>query len=130
MNSGQLYGKGISFPPRLGEDGRWAWSEGEKNVRDDIQVILLTDQGERLMLPDFGGDLNRYLFEPNTTTTRHRITTQITKSLEAWEPRVAIEDVEVEQDPDDPQAAVATLSYHLVASQGRRQVSLRVTLAG
>ena len=130
MNAGQLYGKGISFPPRLGEDGRWAWSEGERNVRDDIQVILLTDLGERLMLPDFGGDLNRYLFEPNTTTTRHRIATQITKALETWEPRVALEGVEVEQDPDDPQAAIATLSYHLVASQGRRQVSLRVTLAG
>jgi hypothetical protein len=41
-----------------------------------------------------------------------------------------MEGVEVEQDPDDPQAAIATLSYHLVASQGRRQVSLRVTLAG
>jgi phage baseplate assembly protein W len=130
MNAGQLYGKGISFPPRLGEDGRWAWSEGEQNVRDNIQVILLTDQGERVMLPDFGGDLDRFLFEPNTTATRHRIASQITQTLEAWEPRVAVEAVDVVEDPHDPQAAIATLSYRLVASQGSRQVSLRVTLAG
>ena len=129
MDAGRLYGRGISFPPHLGPDGRVAWSEGEANVREAIRIILLTDQGERLLLPDFGGNLGRYLFEPNTVTTRQLIADRITKALEQWEPRILVESVDVEPDPDDSQAAIATINYKLVATQVRARVSLSVTLA-
>ena len=43
MDGGQLYGRGMSFPPRVGPDGRIAWSEGETNIRESIQIILLTE---------------------------------------------------------------------------------------
>ena len=57
MNSGQFFGRGISFPPRVGPDGRVAWSDGEANVRESIRVILMTEQPERLRTPKFGGSL-------------------------------------------------------------------------
>ncbi len=62
---------------QLGPDGRWAWSAGSKNVRESVQVILLTEPGERLMLPDFGGKLHSFLFEPNTVATRRLLQEQI-----------------------------------------------------
>ena len=127
---GQIYGKGMSFPPRVGADGRVAWSEGEENVRESIKVILLTDQRERLRLPSFGGSLTLYLFEPNTVTTRQLIRDRITKELAQWEPRVAVEDVQVEADENDPQAAVATIKYRLVATRKQETVSLTVSLSG
>lgn len=127
---GQIYGKGMSFPPRIGADGRVAWSEGEANVREAIKVILLTDQRERLRLPNFGGSLSLYLFEPNTVTTRQLIRDRITKELAQWEPRVAVEDVQVEADETDPQAAVATIKYRLVATRKQETVSLTVSLSG
>jgi phage baseplate assembly protein W len=129
MDTGKLLGRGISFPPRLGSDGRWAWSQGDENVRDSVRAILLTDRGERLMLPDFGGNLARFLFEPNTTTTRHLIAERITQALSAWEPRLRVESVQVEEDPQDPQAAIATISYQLVATEASQQITLRVNLS-
>ena len=128
MNNGQLFGRGMSFPPRVGPDGRVAWSEGEVNVRESIRVILLTEQQERLRLPEFGGGLNSFLFEPNTVTTRHLIQDRITKELERWEPRVRLESVAVELDRDDQQAAIATITYKLVATGVRERVSLKVSL--
>lgn len=128
--SGRMFGRGLAFPPRVGGDGRVAWSEGELNVRESIQVILLTERRERLMLPEFGGGLSGYLFEPNTVTTRRLIKDRIQRALEQWEPRISVEGVEVEADPDDPQAAVATITYQLVATQTRERVRLGVTLAG
>jgi phage baseplate assembly protein W len=130
LKSGQIYGKGMSFPPRVGADGRVAWSEGEENVRESIRVILLTERRERLRLPGFGGGLSRYLFEPNTVTTRQLIKDRITKELAQWEPRVAVEDVSVEEDATDPQAAVATISYRLVATRKQESVSLSIALTG
>jgi phage baseplate assembly protein W len=130
MDTGRLFGRGIAFPPRVGSDGRVAWSEGETNVREAIRIILLTERRERLMLPEFGGGLGPSLFEPNTVTTRHLIKDRIQKALAQWEPRIKVEDVRVEADHDDPQGAVVTIAYKLVATQSRERVSLSVTLAG
>jgi phage baseplate assembly protein W len=128
-DAGRIFGRGISFPPRVGSDGRIAWSEGETNIREAIQVILKTDRNERLRLSDFGGGLNRFLFEPNTTMTRHQLQDRITRALTAWEPRIALESVDVDPDAKDPEAAVATIQYKLVATQQRERVTLSVALA-
>lgn len=129
MDPGRIFGRGISFPPRVGADGRVAWSEGEVNVRESIRIVLMTDQRERIRLPQFGGTLHRFLFEPNTVVTRRRIQDQISVALARWEPRVAVQSIEVEADATDPQAAIATITYRLVATQSVERVSLKVTLA-
>ena len=130
MNNGQIFGKGISFPPRVGPDGRVQWSEGEENIRESVRVILLTEQRERLRLANFGGGLARYLFEPNTVTTRQIIADRISRELAQWEPRITVESVEVEADPADAQAAIATIRYRLVATRAAETITLGVSLAG
>jgi uncharacterized protein len=130
MDAGRLYGRGIAFPPHVGADGRIAWSEGEANIRQNIEIILRTEERERLNLPTFGGGLRRFLFEPNTVTTRFQIQDRITRALKQWEPRVTVSSVEVEEDPADPQSAIATVQYQLVATGTEAEVSLRVRLGG
>jgi uncharacterized protein len=130
MDLGQLYGRGIGFPPRIGMNGQIVWSAGEENVRDSIKIILLTNQRERLRLPEFGGNLSRFLFEPNTVATRFQIEEAIKRALARWEPRLAVESVSVEPDPEDAQAAVAVIQYRLIATQTRERVSLSVSVGG
>lgn len=127
-STGRILGRGISFPPRVGADGRIAWSEGEQNIREAIQVVLKTELDERLRLPEFGAGLNRFLFEPNTTATRHLLQDRISRALAAWEPRIAVESVDVSEDPTDPEAAIATVSYRLVATQALERVTLSIPL--
>lgn len=129
-NPGRIFGQGMAFPPRIGADGHIAWSSGETNVRESIRVILMTDLRERLRRPDFGAGLDAFLFEPNTVTTRQLIRDRITTALAQWEPRIAVESVAVDPDPDDPQAADATIQYKLVASGLTERVSLNITVAG
>jgi uncharacterized protein len=130
MDTGQILGRGIGFPPRVGADGRVAWSQGEQNVRESVEIVLKTELRERLRLPDFGGGLGRFLFEPNTTTTRRQIQDRIVKALALWEPRISVESVSVDADPQDREAAVATIVYRLVATQAQERVSLTVLLGG
>jgi phage baseplate assembly protein W len=125
-----VFGRGMSFPPRVGADGRVAWSSGPGNIRESIRVLLLTQTGERLHRPEFGCDLKPLLFEPNTATTRQQIQRRIERALVAWEPRIALDAVTVDPDPDDDRAALATIAYRLVATQAAQSVSLRVQLAG
>jgi phage baseplate assembly protein W len=127
---GAVFGRSISFPPRIGPDGRMAWSEGEENIRESIRVTLLTDLRERVRLPEFGGGLTTFLFEPNNVATRHLIEERITRALKRWEPRIAVEKTRVEEDLDDREAAIAFIQYRLVATQTRDNISLSVRLAG
>jgi phage baseplate assembly protein W len=130
MDVGRLIGKGISFPPRIGADGRFVWSDGPDNIRECIRIILMTEQRERLRLSEFGGGLGRLLFEPNTATTRHLIEDRIAKALAAWEPRIAVDTVDVQEDIANPMEAIATIVYRLVATQNLERLSLSVSLTG
>ena len=130
MDVGRLIGKGISFPPRIGADGRMVWSAGADNIRECIRVILMTEQRERLRLSEFGGGLGRLLFEPNTVTTRHLIEDRITKALAAWEPRIAVDTVDVREHSMNPTEAIATIIYRVVATQNQERLSLSVALSG
>jgi hypothetical protein len=130
IDEGKLFGRGISFPPRLGPDGRWAWSSGAENVRESIRVILLTQLDERLMRPDFGGGLQSLLFEPNTPSTHRLIQERITQALGRWEPRIRLDTVNVIADPADEQAVLVTIRYRLVATGTTDHVGLAVRLEG
>lgn len=121
-------GRGLAFPPRVGADGRLAFSEGEDNVRDSIRIILLTDPGERLMREGFGCGLRRFLAEPNTPATRAQIRERILDALRRWEPRVAVEAVEVEPAPDEPRMVLVTIAFRLVATGSRERLGLALEL--
>ena len=91
-----VFGRGISFPPRVGVGGRVAWSEGE----------------------------------PNNAATRHQVAERIRRAVADWEPRVTVEAVQVDPDPADPEVAVATVEYQLVATGEPVRLSVSIGLAG
>ncbi len=125
MNPTSL-GQGISWPPRVDGDGRLLLSADADNVREAIQVILLTEPGERVRLPEFGAGLSHFLFEPNIPATHIAIARRITQSLMRWEPRIRVAQVEVDADPTDPHAALATITYRLVSTA--QQVTLNISI--
>jgi uncharacterized protein len=122
------FGKSVAFPLRVGADGKIRWSEGENNTRESIAIILRTAQGERIALPEFGAGLDLYLFEPNNAATHVRIEGAIVAALTRWEPRIAVERVDVMEDPRDATSAIATIDYRLVATGGLERTSVTVPL--
>jgi hypothetical protein len=128
-DTGQVLGRGIAFPPKVGADGRMRWSEGERNIRESIEIIIKTEERERLRLPQFGAGLETYLFEPNTVATWRQLEDRIKKALAAWEPRITADNVSIEADPTDVSAAIATIDYRLVATQAQARTTLTIQLA-
>lgn len=128
--SRDLYGQGLGFPPRVGADGRLVWTGGEDNVRESIRLILMTEPGERVMREEFGCGLRRFLFEPNTVTTRQLIGDQISQAIGRWEPRVAVQEVAVEPIDEDPRVVAVTISFRLVATQVLGRIGITLQLEG
>jgi hypothetical protein len=130
MRQRNVFGEGLSFPPRVGPDGRLAWSSGEDNVRESIRLILLTMPGERLMREQFGCGIRHFLFEPNTVTTRQLLRERIIQALRRWEPRVGVQDVTVEPVPEHPRLAVVTITFRLIATQALESLNLTLEFQG
>lgn len=124
----QLFGQSMAFPPRLGTNGRVQWSRGEDNVRESIRIILLTEPGERLMLPSFGAGLRSFLFEPNVASTHRLIEERVAHALRRWEPRVDVVSIQVDRHLDDLTVATVTITYNLVVTGARETVQLAVSV--
>lgn len=129
MSQHSVFGRGVSFPPRVGPDGGFVWSAGEDNIRESIAVILKTEPGERVGQPEFGAGLARFLFEPNNVGTHARMREAMQRALARWEPRIRVEEVEVIAHPDEAETALATITYQLVATASRERISLAIALS-
>jgi phage baseplate assembly protein W len=123
-----LYGTGLSFPPRVGPDGSVVWSTGEINVRECICTILRTSPGERVEMPTFGCGLSRFLFEPNTVGTLALIQQEVSQSLTRWEPRIAINDVTATLNGADQRVVDVTVTYTLIATSSQERLTMTVGL--
>ena len=59
-------GRGMVYP--IGEEkktgGFVSSNTGVRKVKDALQQLLKTERGERVMLPKFGCNLKKYLFQP------------------------------------------------------------------
>jgi phage baseplate assembly protein W len=78
-------GRHLSFPFRIGSDGRAAGAATlEQQVLEELVQLILTNQGERLFLPDFGGGARRLLFEGINETTATMSRTMITQAVQEW----------------------------------------------
>lgn len=62
-------------------------------IRSSLQRILMTNKGERVMLPEFGCDLNKYIFEPADSFLEAEIKNEILTAIQKWEPRVTVKSI-------------------------------------
>ena len=95
----KYFGISLNFGKSI--NGYFSTSADKKLVKENMQQILLTNPGERVMLPDFGVGLRRYLFEMNdeqlATVIREKIVTQIAK----YEPLASIIDIQFKQQDNE-----------------------------
>lgn len=82
-------GKGLHFPPAVDPTtGRFIMTSQEDDIREAIHLILMTGIGERPMEPDFGCDIENYIFDLPDGQAKRSMEESILTALERWEPRI------------------------------------------
>jgi phage baseplate assembly protein W len=115
-----LIGTGWAFPLGVDARGRIALARQERDIEEAIHIILLTPQGQRVMRPTFGSQLHELLFAPNDATTAGLAAYYVKDALGMWEPRIAVENVQVEPDLDDATRLLITIHYQVKTTYDRR----------
>lgn len=93
-----ILGKGFAFPLQVNKRGGIAEAQYAQKVAESIRVILGTQQGERVMRPTFGCQLQRLAFAPNTRATADLARYYVEQALTTWEPRMLLDEVFVTND--------------------------------
>jgi phage baseplate assembly protein W len=66
---------------------------GVDQIKSDLLILLYSNFGERVMLPEFGIALKSLFFEPNDEIVKVQAREIIAEAIEQWEPRVVISDI-------------------------------------
>lgn len=100
---------GLQYPLVKTPRGTFAQKTNVDQIKADMLQLLLTNPGERVMLPKFGTPLRQLFFEPNDAMLEDNAKRMIGDSLNKWEPRVEITNIMVTSsipdqflNPDDP----------------------------
>lgn len=64
-------------------------------IRNSIRNIFTTKPGQKLLTPNFGSSLEKYLFEPITDIMAKIIGNEILNQIETFEPRIEVLNVNV-----------------------------------
>ena len=114
MNSSYLHGKDIKVDYDI------------QAIMNSLDNIFSTVPGERFLVPTFGANLRKYLFEPVTQPIASQIGSEILRAIETWEPRVTVNQVFVEGDPENHQYDV-TISITINALKQQVTVNSRLS---
>jgi phage baseplate assembly protein W len=109
-------------------DGRLGWSTDDRSVREVILNILLTRPGERLQRADFGAGLLGFVHQPNNETTRSMMASSVRKSIELWEPRITVEEVDVVPDAANVADVHINIRYRMRFSQAPAELGFTFNL--
>ncbi len=129
--NGDFYGTGFLFPLSVDPaTGRLAQVGDAAVVAQALRMLLRTAPGERVMRPEYGCDLRRYLFAPNTVATRRLIAEEITRAISAFENRVQLTSVDVTANEVEPAAVDIFVRYTLVRTGQPQTLADRFRLEG
>jgi uncharacterized protein len=107
-------GKGWSFPVQPDKPNKdISLAAHEEDIRQAILIILETNQGERMMRPEFGAGLLALVFEPLNTTTISLVKHRVREALITWEPRINIQEVSVTIDATTGNRLNIEISYQV-----------------
>jgi phage baseplate assembly protein W len=115
----EFQGRGWQFPVALDASGAIAAAREEDKVRQSIETILRTAQGERVMRPDFGCGVHELVFDVISGDMVGRVVSAVTSALATWEPRIDVLGIDAQQDAGDPTRLLVEIDYRIRTTNSR-----------
>ena len=93
-------------------------------IKSNLVNLLLTDVGERVMNPNFGCELRKFLFEGITDNNSELLINSLTDSISVFIPQVTVRDIVLDPNPDSNSVNL-TVNYILNISNTPDEVTVQ-----
>jgi len=102
-----------------------------QNIQQNFKNLLLTVPGERVMLPEFGVGLRRFLFEPNSFSLQGEITDKIEEQTRRHMPFVSVDRIDFSEQSSAQSDSVGNiLSISIFYSIPSKRISDMISVVG
>jgi len=93
-------------------------------IKSNLINLLLTDVGERVMNPNFGCNLRRFLFEGITSDNMEEVATSLGSSISTFIPEINVTNIEIIPTTDSNTIDI-NIDYYLKISQTPDKVTVQ-----
>jgi phage baseplate assembly protein W len=113
-------GRGWSFPPSfdLG-NARVEMLEQEADIVSSLEVLLTTARGERVMLPQYGCNLEELVFESLDTRMKTLMADKVESAILYHEPRIELESVRLDDSRELEGVVLIDVIYRVKTTNSR-----------
>jgi hypothetical protein len=120
MASTTFLGTGWSFPPTFDKNtGSVAMTSDAADIHASLQILLSTRQGERVMVPAYGCNLEPLVFEPMSTSFNTYIKNLVETAVMTYEPRITLNNVSLSTDQAVQGIILINVDYTIKSTNSR-----------
>ncbi|HMB40782.1 MAG TPA: GPW/gp25 family protein [Balneolaceae bacterium] len=85
----EFLGRGWTFPPQFNRaESRVEMTQGYEDIEKSLEVLLGTRKGERVLLPDYGCNLDEMVFEAFNESVKTYLADMVKSAILYHEPRI------------------------------------------
>jgi hypothetical protein len=116
-------GRGWGFPPEFNRLTKAVnMLEDEADIKSSLEILLSTRLGERVMVPNYGCNLDELLFKPLTLTLKTFVVDLIKTAILYHEPRIEINKIEIDPTNELEGVLLIVLDYTVRATNSRKNM--------
>ena len=101
-------------------------------IKQNFKTLILTAPGERIMDPEFGVGLHRYLFEPMSGSVMDQLVQKIREQKDIYIPALNIEEIQFQTSDENSTLAFnevqVVITYNLAPFAGSDQLVITSTM--
>jgi len=113
-------GRGWSFPPTFNRSiAGVEMLEEEADIASSLEVLLTTSQGERVMLPQYGCNLDELVFESLDTRMKTLMADKVESAILYHEPRIELEKVQLDDSRELEGVVLIDVIYRVKTTNSR-----------
>ncbi len=113
-------GRGWSFPPTFNRTTSGVeMLEEEADIASSLEVLLSTAQGERVMLPQYGCNLDELIFEGLDTRMKTLMADKVESAILYHEPRIELENVALVDSGELEGVVLISIDYRVKTTNSR-----------
>jgi phage baseplate assembly protein W len=113
-------GRGWSFPPTFDRNlARVEMLEQETVIASNLEALLSTTQGERIMLPQYGCNMEELVFESLDTRMKTLMADKIESAILYHEPRIELEKVRLDDSRELEGVVLIEIVYRVKSTNSR-----------
>ena len=116
-------GTGWSFPPEFKIDQKEIkMISDEEDIESSLHILLSTRLGERVMLPDYGCNLDELLFEGLNRTLITYVSDLIETAILYHEPRIEVISIDISETDPLEGKLIIEIDYRIRVTNTRRNM--------